>query len=1378
MTEPLIMLRPLEVLKASVEPKKMEVFYVPRASADNITKKDDTEDKENENDNPAVLSDTNVPYLSHMVSNVTQSYKEFDRNLVLERLKKNNMLTTYCNANLSPMKPLTPDPESIDAFVEETEDRLDEAEEEEGKGTDKVSEDTDGLLPKSRKRPQQRVQFDQTDTPLPEPPLQPVDMPEEEPFTANMFKPTYDNDQKPTTFVVCPYSDKPAKPGKAAGEQLAPERSPADFLPLDQISNWRYQLCNDFERTFELEGQKWQHVDHYMAYAQYKSQDIASSLYQWDNVAKVLKNKKIKPDEDFDTRKHTEMYHALYAKFSQHSDLLRTLYHTKNAKLLMRVNKQRKDDFIELMWLRETFHKYNHYLDQSAQKQGELVVPPVAKKRGKKTDGKSPDLRRVNIGSLEVQLPPPDKRIVRASSYYFNNRAQFVKRVNEVFARYRKDIAVDDDAESGDPDKFSLLTHQKVARDYINLYTPYRGVLLYFGLGTGKTCTSIAIAEGMKEKARQIFIMTPASLHSNYFEELQKCGDELYKRKQHWEFVSIEGREDMVNRLAKALTLSTRYIHQKKGAWMIDARKPSNYDNLSPESKVSLQDQLQQMIQRKYKSIHYNAPNLKSIIQDLETEGKSKNPFDHSVVIVDEAHNLVSRIVGKLRHKSLHTSIYYKLYDLLMSAENCRLVMLSGTPIINSPHELAVMFNMIRGYINTWSLALEKKTSDRINSDTLMQMLDSNGLKNFDFVNITKDNVLTITRNPFGFVNTSTKGRPAQVKRKYTRKNVQSPQENLPPQENQAPQDGGSGSEVLYDGMKLNESGNMDNDTFLKKLIHILNANGLPLKAGAKPKLSREKCLIDDKDKFQETFLKDVTNVAGKQAEESDLLHVNTLRNRIMGLTSYFRSAKEDLLPSFVMNEYNDPYHEVVVEMSDYQFTEYAKYRKEERDQEDKNKKAQRAHRTQVNTDELFEASSTFRIFSRACCNFAFPNPPSRPRPTKAKKADDEDKEDEDTLDEQDFEGSVTPMEQDNEVTKGDDEAYQLRIQKAMEHLEKNAATLLSRTGLQTYSPKFLEILNRIENPNHRGCHLLYSNFRTMEGIGILKLILEANGMCEFRIVKADGKWILPEVPPEDEDKPAFVLYTGTEEEEQKEIVRHVYNGTWEHIEGGSWKNDPRQMVQQLRAKHKNNMYGSVIKLFMITSAGAEGINLLNTRYVHVVEPYWHNVRLEQVVGRARRIKSHMSLPVEMRNVEVFVYLSTLSDNQRKDDRYKELLLNDVSHENQERTVSTDEHLYEVAQIKQKINKQFLRVLKETAMDCHLYVTKHNKQEDKPLVCYNSPHIHSNQFSSYPTLQQDLDEEPQEIVRPVVPAVAKQNKTTKQRNPPAGKKRTTRKKSP
>ena len=72
---------------------------------------------------------------------------------------------------------------------------------------------------------------------------------------------------------------------------------------------------------------------------------------------------------------------------------------------------------------------------------------------------------------------------------------------------------------------------------YLNIFTPYRGLLLYHGLGAGKTCASIAIAEGLKTH-RKILIMTPASLRMNYIEELKKCGDPLYKRNQHWEFIS------------------------------------------------------------------------------------------------------------------------------------------------------------------------------------------------------------------------------------------------------------------------------------------------------------------------------------------------------------------------------------------------------------------------------------------------------------------------------------------------------------------------------------------------------------------------------------------------------------------------------------------------------------------------------------------------------------------------------------------------------------------------------------------------------------------------------------------------------------------------
>ena len=47
-----------------------------------------------------------------------------------------------------------------------------------------------------------------------------------------------------------------------------------------------------------------------------------------------------------------------------------------------------------------------------------------------------------------------------------------------------------------------------------------------------------------------------------------------------------------------------------------------------------------------------------------------------------------------------------------MSAENCKIVLLSGTPIINYPNEIAIFFNILRGYIKTWNLVLDIKTAE------------------------------------------------------------------------------------------------------------------------------------------------------------------------------------------------------------------------------------------------------------------------------------------------------------------------------------------------------------------------------------------------------------------------------------------------------------------------------------------------------------------------------------------------------------------------------------------------------------------------------------------------------------------------------------------
>ena len=182
------------------------------------------------------------------------------------------------------------------------------------------------------------------------------------------------------------------------------------------------------------------------------------------------------------------------------------------------------------------------------------------------------------------------------------------------------------------------------------------------------------------------------------------------------------------------------------------------------------------------------------------------------------------------------------------------------------------------------------------------------------------------------------------------------------------------------------------------------------------------------------------------------------------------------------------------------------------------------------------------------------------------------------------------------------------------------------------------------------------------------------------------------------------------------------------------WTFVPSSIVDQLKVKNENNFLGEIIKVMMITSSGAEGINLKNTRFVHVVEPYWHMVRIEQVVGRARRICSHEDLPVEMRNVKIFLYVSTLSEKQKTDQEHIELIIRDTSRVDKKTPITTDESLYELASIKQRINNQILRAIKETAIDCNLY-SKNNKEED--LVCYGFGKVESNAFSSYPSFEED-----------------------------------------
>jgi hypothetical protein len=160
----------------------------------------------------------------------------------------------------------------------------------------------------------------------------------------------------------------------------------------------------------------------------------------------------------------------------------------------------------------------------------------------------------------------------------------------------------------------------------------------------------------------------------------------------------------------------------------------------------------------------------------------------------------------------------------------------------------------------------------------------------------------------------------------------------------------------------------------------------------------------------------------------------------------------------------------------------------------------------------------------------------------------------------------------------------------------------------------------------------------------------------------------------------------------------------------------------------------------MITSSGAEGINLENTRFVHIVEPYWHMVRIDQVVGRARRICSHKNLPEDLRTIQVFLYMSKFSESQKTDGQNVGIMNRDTSRlikaprgaKLGATAITTDETLFEIAIIKDRLTKQLLRSVKESSIDCSVY---DNSKEG--LVCYTYGHATSNEFGAFPSYEDD-----------------------------------------
>ena len=217
---------------------------------------------------------------------------------------------------------------------------------------------------------------------------------------------------------------------------------------------------------------------------------------------------------------------------------------------------------------------------------------------------------------------------------------------------------------------------------------------------------------------------------------------------------------------------------------------------------------------------------------------------------------------------------------------------------------------------------------------------------------------------------------------------------------------------------------------------------------------------------------------------------------------------------------------------------------------------------------------------------------------------------------------------------------------------------------LSNYSAKIAQIIKNIKS-NKEGIIFIYSQF-IYAGILPLAMALEKHGFNNFT-----GN-LLPNTPKNDAK---YLLITG-----DNELSSNAYE-------------------KYLKIENEN-INGEKVKIIIGSESAAEGLDFKYIREVHIIDPWHHLNKLDQVVGRAIRNCSHIALPSEKRNVLVYHYASVKSDKPSKD------------------TETIDLKLYRVAEDKSKKMSEVTNVLRNNAVDCEL-----NKEDN----VFNNP-FYSNEM--------------------------------------------------
>ena len=137
-------------------------------------------------------------------------------------------------------------------------------------------------------------------------------------------------------------------------------------------------------------------------------------------------------------------------------------------------------------------------------------------------------------------------------------------------------------------------------------------------------------------------------------------------------------------------------------------------------------------------------------------------------------------------------------------------------------------------------------------------------------------------------------------------------------------------------------------------------------------------------------------------------------------------------------------------------------------------------------------------------------------------------------------------------------------------------------------------------------------------------------------------------------------------------------------------------------ARSDENKNGEIIKVILGVRVIEEGLDLRNVRQIHIMEPWFHLNRAEQIIGRGVRQCSHAGLDANKRNALIYLHATAYPAADDDEWGWRE---------------TVDMYIYRLALAKAQKIGEVTRILKEIAIDCEInYVGNHFPEREKVVM--------------------------------------------------------------